>query len=67
MRAVNPAIIPRNHQIEIAIEEACNGEFLRFHRLNAALQRPFEERPEFSEFAAAPFPHEVVTQTFCGT
>ena len=67
MRQVNPVIIPRNHQIERAIEYAVEGNFQYFHRLWEAVLLPFGEKPVFSEFARAPIANERVLQTFCGT
>ncbi len=68
MRASNPAIIPRNHRVEQAIEAAIErDDFAPFHALLAALATPYEERSEFVPYAEAPRPDERVTQTFCGT
>jgi uncharacterized protein YdiU (UPF0061 family) len=67
MRAVNPAIIPRNHRIEAAIAAAVAGDDAPFHRLNAALARPFDPRPEEADLRRPPTPEEVVPATFCGT
>jgi uncharacterized protein YdiU (UPF0061 family) len=67
MRRMNPVFIPRNHRIEEAIQAAYRGDFDPFHNLNNLLQKPFSEQPEFSEYEAAPDPHEVVQATFCGT
>jgi uncharacterized protein YdiU (UPF0061 family) len=67
MRRSNPVYIPRNHRIEEAIAAGNAGDFATFHRLNDALQHPFESQPEFSEYEAAPEPDEVVHATFCGT
>jgi uncharacterized protein YdiU (UPF0061 family) len=67
MRRSNPVYIPRNHRIEEAIEAGNAGDFAPFHRLNDVLQHPFESRPEFSEYEAAPEPDEIVAATFCGT
>ena len=67
MREANPAIIPRNHQIEHCITEAVNGDFDRFFRLNEALSYPYEDRKEFDEFRKPPQPAERVQRTFCGT
>ena len=67
MRRMNPVFIPRNHRIEEAIQAAYRGDFDPFHNLNDLLQKPFSEQPEFSEYEAAPDPHEVVQATFCGT
>jgi uncharacterized protein YdiU (UPF0061 family) len=67
MRAVNPVVIPRNHRIEEAIAAALAGELGPFHKLLAALQNPYEERPEFADYALPPRVDERVAQTFCGT
>jgi uncharacterized protein YdiU (UPF0061 family) len=67
MRQANPALIPRNHQIEAVITEAVSGDFSRFHRLHQALATPFDLPASFAEFQAAPDLSERVTATFCGT
>ena len=67
MNAVNPALIPRNHRIEQAIQAATHGDFSVFERLHTALQTPFADAPEFADLKAAPKPEEVVEATFCGT
>lgn len=68
MVSKNPVFIPRNHQIEAAIEEATTKQdFTRFHRLVEVLAQPFEYRQEDKAFAMAPKPEEEVKATFCGT
>ncbi len=67
MRAVNPVVIPRNHQIEAVIEAGNEGDFTPFHRLHAALQEPFVEHPDRAEYQRPPRPEEEVQATFCGT
>ena len=67
MRRVNPAVIPRNHRIEQAIEAAERGDFTPFEALSSALARPFDEASAAGAYAMAPRPDERVTQTFCGT
>jgi len=67
MRAANPAVIPRNHRIEEAIEAAVGGDFARFERLGRVLATPFDLAPEDAEYALAPRADERVMQTFCGT
>ncbi|MDB9742013.1 YdiU family protein [Akkermansiaceae bacterium] len=67
MREVNPILIPRNHQVEVAIQGAYKGDFSLFHHLNEAWKNPFTENPQYSDLEAAPLPNERVTQTFCGT
>jgi uncharacterized protein YdiU (UPF0061 family) len=66
MRRVNPAVIPRNHRVEAAIEAALGGDFAPFEELHAVLGRPYEE-PALAGYAEPPRPEERVTQTFCGT
>lgn len=68
MRAVNPVLIPRNHQVEAAIKSAVsNDDFAPFHRLIDELARPFDDRPGIEDLKRPPTPEEVVHQTFCGT
>lgn len=67
MRAANPAIIPRNHQVEAAIRAAVHGDTAPFHRLTDALAAPFDDRPEDRDLEAAPLEDERVRRTFCGT
>lgn len=67
MARANPAIIPRNHRIEQMIEAAVQGDFQPFHRLNAALQSPFDLAQEYEDLKTAPKSEEIVPATFCGT
>jgi uncharacterized protein YdiU (UPF0061 family) len=67
MARANPVRIPRNHRIEAVIVAAVEDDFAPFHRLGAALARPFDPAPEFSDLEAAPRPEERVERTFCGT
>lgn len=68
MAAVNPAFIPRNHRIEAVIQAAVrNNDFAPFEELLAVLAKPFEEQPDFVEYANPPKPEQRVLQTFCGT
>jgi uncharacterized protein YdiU (UPF0061 family) len=67
MRAVNPAVIARNHRVEEALAAAEEGDDLApLHRLLAALASPFEDRPEFAEYRDPPA-DECGYRTFCGT
>lgn len=67
MRRVNPRYIPRNHRIEQAIRAAMQGDFSIFRTLVQLWQAPYDEQPEFAEYAAPPLPDEEVSRTFCGT
>ena len=68
MHRVNPAFIPRNHRIEAAIQAAVSDDdFAPFERLLTVLSKPYDDQPEFAEYAEPPEPHQRVHQTFCGT
>lgn len=67
MRAANPVLIPRNHQVERAIQAGYDGDFTPFHRLVDALAQPYADRAEFADLEQAPASAERVTETFCGT
>ena len=68
MQAVNPVYIPRNHQVEAAIRAAeDHGDFSVFHDLHEVLQNPFVKQKGKDGYMSPPEPHQVVTQTFCGT
>lgn len=67
MRAVNPAIIPRNHRVEQMIEAAVAGDYAPFERLQTALARPFDDQPEALDLTRPPRPEEAIAATFCGT
>jgi uncharacterized protein YdiU (UPF0061 family) len=67
MRATNPAVIPRNHQVEIALSNAATGDFSHFERLLDACTRPFDDGPDQQAWMMPPRPAERVLQTYCGT
>ena len=67
MAKTNPNLIPRNHQIELAITAALNSDFDLFHRLNKAFKSPYEKTLEYSDLEVIPTEEEEVLKTFCGT
>ncbi|TWT26429.1 YdiU family protein [Planomicrobium sp. CPCC 101110] len=67
MRNNNPAVIPRNHRVEAALEAAANGDFSVLERLLAVLADPFAHSPEQAEYAAPPDSESGSYRTFCGT
>src|SRR3954447_3928762 len=67
MRAVNLMFIPRTHRIEAAITDAEAGRFDKFHELVDVLAHPYDDQPEFADYAKPPLPEEEVQRTFCGT
>jgi uncharacterized protein YdiU (UPF0061 family) len=68
MRSNNPAVIPRNHRVEAALNAAVTRSDLSpLEALLAVLSTPFDLKPEYAEYSNPPAPHERVQQTFCGT
>jgi serine/tyrosine/threonine adenylyltransferase len=67
-RAANPAVIPRNHKVEEALEAAWReGNLAPLHRLLEALRDPYDhgrERADYQEPAPA---SAARYRTFCGT
>jgi serine/tyrosine/threonine adenylyltransferase len=64
----NPALIPRNHRVEAAIDAAVTRQdFAAFEELMSALSEPYEDRSAFSKYSDPPPPSQRVYQTFCGT
>lgn len=68
MHAVNPMFIPRNHRVEAVIQAAVNNDdYAPFEELVKVLARPYEDQPEYADYADPPLPDQRVLQTFCGT
>jgi uncharacterized protein YdiU (UPF0061 family) len=67
MNRINPKFILRNHLAQRAIEMAQEDNFSEIHRLQRILSRPFDEQPEFEQYASAPLPDEVVTDLSCSS
>ena len=67
MRAVTPAVIPRNHRVEEALTAAEHHDDLSvLRRLLAALATPFEVRADLASYQE-PLPDDCSYRTFCGT
>ena len=68
MHQANPAIIPRNHRIEQAIETAVDQEdYGPFEKHLEVLSSPYEGLDGLREYMLPPKPKEHVLQTFFGT
>jgi uncharacterized protein YdiU (UPF0061 family) len=69
MRRVNPAIIPRNHRVEQALEAAVErGDLGPFRELLEALAQPYDDPgARCAAYMEPPCPEERVLATFCGT
>lgn len=63
----NPALIPRNHLVEDALESAvAEDDHHKIEQLLEALSNPFAHTPQQAAYANIPVPPEPY-QTFCGT
>jgi uncharacterized protein YdiU (UPF0061 family) len=67
MRNSNPAVIPRNHRVEEALEAANNGDYRVMERLLIVLSNPYAYSPEQLEYTTLPAPAARPYRTFCGT
>lgn len=68
MRSSNPALIPRNHQVEAALQKAVEEEdYSLFEELLRVLAQPYAHLPEQQEYNTLPEPSSCPYRTFCGT
>ncbi|WP_239616523.1 protein adenylyltransferase SelO [Cohnella mopanensis] len=68
MRNSNPAVIPRNHRVEEALDAAVTqGDYSVMERLLAVLSNPYENTPEQEEYCALPAQTSLPYRTYCGT
>ena len=67
MKSFNPAVIPRNHQVEFVLEEANRGNLKPFEDFLYVLKEPYIDKEYLKPFQRAPELSERVYQTFCGT
>ncbi len=68
MKQSNPAVIPRNHQVEAALESAVSQNNLTpLHALMKALATPYDHSSDKEPYTAPPPPSNVPYRTYCGT
>lgn len=68
MKKTNPMLIPRNHLVEEALDEAVNENMKRFESLLNKLTTPYDYTQVKSEFMQPPkLQFDKNYQTFCGT
>jgi uncharacterized protein YdiU (UPF0061 family) len=67
VRAINPAVIPRNHRVEEALAAAEDHDDVSvLERLLAALASPYEAAAGFAPYQEPPL-DDGSYRTFCGT
>ncbi|CAG9620252.1 protein adenylyltransferase SelO [Sutcliffiella rhizosphaerae] len=68
MRKNNPAIIPRNHRVETALEAAVeHGNYRVMENLVKVLRNPFAYSLEQGDYCVAPGVEALGYRTYCGT
>lgn len=68
MEEVNPAYIPRNHLVEIAIKDYIEKKDSKLmESLLTVLKNPYQQQKNTKNLQRLPLDHERVYQTFCGT
>lgn len=68
MKANNPYLIPRNHLVEKALDDAVDGNMKTFDALLLKLSKPYTYHQPKDEYTKPPQPKfEKNYQTFCGT
>ena len=68
MRNSNPALIPRNHRVEEALEAAVKKEdYGVMERFLDVLSDPYAHSTEQVDYATLPEPSTCPYRTFCGT
>ncbi|MEH7224341.1 YdiU family protein [Bacillus sp. JJ1566] len=67
MRTSNPAVIPRNHRVEEALEAATESDYSVMDKLIDVLKDPFAHTPSQAEYAKLPETSNKPYRTFCGT
>lgn len=68
MQASNPAVIPRNHRVEEALEAAVEqGDYTVMERLLSVLSKPYAHTPEPDDYYTGPSESTRRYRTYCGT
>jgi uncharacterized protein YdiU (UPF0061 family) len=67
MNQVNPKFVLRNHLAQIAIEMAERGDFSEIQRLMGILATPFDEQPEYEDYAKSPPPGSNHVEVSCSS
>ena len=67
LNRINPVYIPRNHQVQLAIDLAYENDFSKMLEMIEVFKNPFKEVSKYESYSQAPLEKEKVRKTFCGT
>ena len=67
MKSNNPIVIPRNHKVEEALDEANKGSLDKMKKLLAILKNPYNNQNNIQEYQTPAPSNNEKYQTFCGT
>jgi uncharacterized protein YdiU (UPF0061 family) len=68
MRRRNPALIPRNHRVEEALEAAVGkGDYSVMQRLIDVISSPYAHTQDQDDYSGLPAPSSSPYRTYCGT
>ena len=67
LNRINPVYIPRNHQVQFAIDLAYENDFSKMLEMIEVFKNPFKEVSEYVSYSQAPLEKEKIRRTFCGT
>ena len=67
LNQVNPMYVPRNHQVQLAIDLAYENDFSKMLEMIEVFKNPFKEVSEYVSYSQAPLEKEKIRRTFCGT
>ena len=67
MDAINPKYILRNHLAQAAIEKAQQKDFSEVSTLMKILEHPFDEQPQYNEYAASPPLNLAIVEVSCSS
>ena len=67
LNKINPLYIPRNHQIQKAIDLAYENDFSKFLEMIEVFKNPFNENQRYAEYENSPLEDQKILKTFCGT
>ena len=67
LNRINPVYIPRNHQVQLAIDLAYENDFSKMFEMIEVFKNPFKELSKYVSYSQAPLEKEKIRRTFCGT